>query len=890
MGLIKRMWLYKTREGASPMNAHLIRQKFLEYFKKNGHEVVASSPVIPAQDPTLLFTNAGMNQFKDCFLGAEKRSYVRATSSQKCVRAGGKHNDLENVGFTARHLTFFEMLGNFSFGDYFKRDAIKFAWEFLTKEVGIAPEKLYATVYEKDDEAYELWHEVTGIPYERISRLGEADNFWAMGDTGPCGPCTEIYVDRGPEYGTGPENQAPGGSGDRFIEIWNLVFMQYNRQADGTLEPLKQTGVDTGMGLERLAVILQNKKTVFHTDLFDVIHRETAKLTGIDYATATADQQACFHVMSDHIRSCSFIIADGCSPSNEGRGYVLRKIIRRAALFAQKLSNDEGLFYKLATAFIEYMSPVYPELKKNETLIKTVLKSEVEKFAASLVTGRNIFERYAEETTKKGGKILDGEHVFKLYDTYGFPPELTKVMAYDRSMTIDMDGFEKEMEKQQALSGKKTFSQAGTLDIPENLKTTFVGYTELESTSPVIWTQENNDGTAWIAAEVSPFYVESGGQVNDQGFVTTASGIDLPVVDLKKVGNPYERFVIAARCTLPTGKTVADLGIDVGATALCTVNPQARASTVKNHTATHMLQAALVTVLGAQIKQAGSVVEPDYLRFDFTHHEGMTRQQIEQVEALINQKIQEDIPTEIMNTSLDKAQKAGVIAFFGEKYNPDNVRVVKIPGFSAELCGGTHAPRTGIIGMFKILSETALATGTRRIVAVTGPEALRVFQQSYATVKALSEHFKAKPEEVVSAVKKQVEQQLKTLSEVKHLKKQLIKLQVPTWAAAIAHVGKVPFVCIELEDAAPDDIKMITQELEKKQPGMYAIINKGERIQYAAYVSAAWVPQVNLKALSAHLAAECGVKGGGAGQSIQGSGIVEVEKLRNSIISWVRAL
>lgn len=874
------------------LNSHEIRQKYLDYFKRQGHEVVGSSSLIPAEDPTILFANAGMNQFKDCFLGREKRSYVRATSSQKCVRAGGKHNDLENVGFTARHLTFFEMLGNFSFGDYFKKEAVGFAWEFLTKELGMDPKKLYVTVFREDDEAYNLWHDIIGVPHEQISRLDEADNFWQMGDTGPCGPCSEIYVDRGTKYGCGSEKCAPGCDCDRFVEIWNNVFMQFDRQSDGRLVPLKQTGVDTGMGLERLAMILQGKDTVFHGDLFTVLHREIERLTGLKYEQCDKQKQAAFHVLSDHLRSSSFIIADGGAPSNEGRGYVLRKIIRRAALFAQKLSTSASLFYELAPAFIEDMGKVYPELKANKALIEKTLKIEVEKFSANLLSGRSVFEKNLEENRKSGAKVMSGVQIFKLYDTYGYPAELTKVLANEHGLELDMDGFATEMTKQQEQSGKKAKAGEGlTLDVPESVVTAFKGYEVVETTAPVLWVSKDDTGV-WVVTEESPFYVESGGQVNDEGHIEVR-GQSFTVVDLKKVGNPFGNFAIAVRLALPSHMKGSDIEIEVGDVAHSVVDGQKRIDTVKNHTATHMLQAALKQILGDGIKQAGSVVHAEYLRFDYSFPEAPSRETLEKIEQLMNEKIQEDIATEIFQTTLKDAQSKGVIAFFGEKYNPENVRVVKIPGFSAELCGGTHAPRTGIIGSFKIVSDAALATGVRRIFAVTGPQAVELFQQSYNTVKTLSELYKAKPEEVAQAALRVNDQLQKANSEIKQLKKQLMKLQVPALAASMETIGNVPYLFAHLEDCGNDELKSVVTDLEKAKPGFYFLYAPSSetlgKFSYLALVAKEHAARCDLKALAKVLQEKVGLRGGGSATSFQGGGMnISADALNSAIKEWLK--
>ncbi|MFH0898206.1 MAG: alanine--tRNA ligase [bacterium] len=872
------------------MDSFQIRKKFLEYFEKHGHTIVPSSSLIPAQDPTLLFANAGMNQFKDCFLGKEKRSYSRATSSQKCVRAGGKHNDLDQVGFTKRHLTFFEMLGNFSFGDYFKTEAIEYAWEFLTKDMQLDPNKLYASVFKDDQEAYNLWLTNIGLPKERIIKLGEKDNFWAMGDTGPCGPCTEIYVDQGEELGCKQKNCAPGCDCDRFIEIWNLVFMQYNRQSDGKLEPLKQTGVDTGMGLERLCVIMQGKKSIFNTDIFQAMISEMEHLTGVNYAKSTQKIQASFHVLADHIRSSSLLIADGCSPSNEGRGYVLRKIIRRAALFAQNLSDDQKFFSKLAEKFIEYMSPVFTELTTNRKLILTLLDSEVEKFATNLIQGQGILEKYIKENVKAGQKEISGIQVFKLYDTYGFPPELTELMAKEQNFSIDMKGFDTEMEKQKQQSGKKMKDDQEACDLTatalQSMTTTFVGEHSLEHESLIQFISPEQN-FAWISTQESPFYVESGGQISDKGWVII-NNQTFPVLELKKIGDPFKP-AIAVKIELKTidGQPAQDF--IVGTIAKSVVDQDTRAAIVKNHTATHMLQAALVQILGPQIKQAGSLVTNTYLRFDFTHHKALSKDEIKDIEHIVNQKIQQNIALNVEHKTLKAAQEAGAKSFFGEKYNPEDVRVVQIPGFSAELCGGTHTHNTGEIGLFKIVSESALASGTRRIFAVTGLEAEKLFQQSFETVKTLGDLFKVKPEEVVDAVNKQQENLHAALSALKQLKKQLYKMQIPVWEQQIQTISKIPFLFLELEDASNDDMRDICQQLATKKPGFYFIISKptkdADRFSFLGFSSK---DIIDLKTFAQFLKETFDLKGGGSSTMIQGGGTTLPKDLKEKITQYLQ--
>lgn len=865
------------------MKASQIRQKFTEYFEKNGHTAVSSSSLIPAEDPTLLFTNAGMNQFKDCFLGKEKRSYKRATTIQKCVRAGGKHNDLDQVGYTERHLTFFEMMGNFSFGDYFKKEAIAFAWEFLTKEMGLPKEKLWASVFKDDQESYDIWHDQVGVPAERIVKLGEADNFWAMGDTGPCGPCTEIYLDRGPGIGCGKAECLPGCSCARYIEIWNNVFMQFNRQPSGEYEKLTQTGVDTGMGFERLCMVMQGKNNVFEIDQFQHLIQETERLTGVSYASSTGDTKAAFHVLGDHIRTSCLLIADGCSPANDGRGYVLRKIIRRAALFAQKLSSSNTLFTSLIPTFIEQMSPVYPELITSKKLITNVLESEVERFATNLVAGQNIFQKVASDAKKSGKTIISGDDVFKLYDTYGFPPELTEIMCKEQGLSIDMVGFDKAMASAKEISGKK-MKTTGKGDISvDNMHTIFVGYETLENTSPVQFVTTDENGNTWISTKESPFFVECGGQVNDAGWITI-NDQKFEVLDLKKAGETFKPAIL-----VNIGATTQS--IKIGDSAHSIVDSTIRPNTVKNHTATHMLQAALQTILGPQVKQAGSVVHDKYLRFDFSHHQAMTADEIAKTEDLVNEKIWADIHTNITYATLKQAKDMDVISFFGEKYNPEEVRIVEIPGFSSELCGGTHATSTGIIGAFKIVSETALSTGVRRIVAITGPEAINTFRQNFSSVKKLSEKFKVKPEEVVLAVEKQQSQLQEALTQIKQLKKELYKAQIPLLENAINTVNSIPFLFTHLDDASNDDMKFICTSLSDKKAGFYFMISTqpgSNRFSFFAFVSPTITTQVNLKDFSAFLAQNHGLKGGGSGTQLQGGGENLPKNLNQSILDWLK--
>jgi alanyl-tRNA synthetase len=842
-----------------------IRKKFFDFFVKHGHEQVTSSSLIPAQDPTLLFTNAGMNQFKDCFLGDEKRSYTTATTIQKCVRAGGKHNDLDNVGFTKRHLTFFEMMGNFSFGDYFKKEAIPFAWDLLTKGYGLNPDDLYISVYEDDDEAFAIWEKQIGIPKERIYRFDKVDNFWQMGDTGPCGPCTEIFYDTRPKNKRDKAPTQEDFDSGVLLEVWNLVFMQYNQQEDGSLVPLKQTGVDTGMGLERIACVLQGKDNVYETDIFIPIIKETERLTGVNYSKQTPEMKAAFHVLADHIRSASLIIADGGSPSNEGRGYVLRKIIRRAALFAQKLT-DKNIFPEVAKVFIKEMGDIYPELKINEKMIVPLLTSEIEQFAHNLVKGQHILEAFFKAQEKD--KVITGEQAFKLYDTYGFPLEVTTLVAQEHGFSVNSDDFEKCMEEQRKRSGKKMKQGEKKIDLPENVQTSFVGYQETSTDSKIISlvvddkTVDNvSEGQeCWIITEQCPFFATMGGQVDDTGWVVI-DGKKANFTALKKIGKAIA-FKIKAPIACKVGDSISQQ-----------VEEQNRKDIMNNHTATHLLQAALIELLGKQVKQSGSVVDPDYLRFDFTYHKNLTPQEIKQVEDRVNAVIRDNITLDIFETSQKKALERGVIAIFGEKYNPEKVRVIDVPGFSAELCGGTHVPSTGVIGAFKITESPALSAGNRRIFAVTGRKALELMQKNFSSVKALSQEFKVKPEEVLDAVEKQKKHLQDTQLQLRSLKKQMLKSQLPEWEKRITPINGVPFLYLNVAGYSGDELKDIAQQLQKKKSGFYVLVSSSEN-KSAFFVSLAPEHEqtIDLPAFGKWLNEAVGLRGGGKKGTLQGGG------------------
>ncbi|EGR0681984.1 alanine--tRNA ligase [Vibrio cholerae] len=701
------------------MSTDEVRRAFLSFFESKGHQIVESSSLVPANDPTLLFTNAGMNQFKDCFLGLEKRAYTRATTAQRCVRAGGKHNDLENVGFTARHHTFFEMLGNFSFGDYFKEDAIQYAWEFLTDVLQLPKERLLVTVYETDDEAFDIWNKKVGIPADRIIRIGDkkggkkfdSDNFWQMGDTGPCGPCTEIFYDHGEHIWGGPPG-SPEEDGDRFIEIWNNVFMQFNRHADGTMEPLPKPSVDTGMGIERISAIIQGVHSNYEIDVFQTLIKAAADAIGYQDLTNQS-----LRVVADHIRSCAFLIVDGVMPSNEGRGYVLRRIIRRAVRHGNKLGAQGAFFHKLVGPLAEVMGTAGVELKKQQALVEKVLRIEEENFGRTLDRGMSILNDALEQLS---GQVLDGETVFKLYDTYGFPADLTNDVARERGFSIDEAGFEQAMEEQRQRA--REAGQFGT-DYNSLIKsatnTEFCGYTASRGQSVVremfvegaeVSTLSAGD-KAIIVLDNTPFYAESGGQCGDTGVLKTDAGI-FHVEDTQKLGNAIAHHGVLAQGVLATGDQVDAI-----------VDEKRRAAISLNHSATHLLHAALRKVLGEHVAQKGSLVRAETLRFDFSHLEAMTPAEIKEVERLVNQEIRHNhnIETNIMN--IDEAKAKGAMALFGEKYD-DQVRVLSMGDFSTELCGGIHASNTGDIGLFKIISEGGIAAGIRRIEAVTGEGAL----------------------------------------------------------------------------------------------------------------------------------------------------------------------
>ncbi|HEC98782.1 MAG TPA: alanine--tRNA ligase [Proteobacteria bacterium] len=752
------------------MTGQEIREKFIEYFVTKGHTLVKSSSLVPADDPTLLFTNAGMIQFKQVFLGGEKRDYVRAVSVQKCMRAGGKHNDLENVGRTARHHTFFEMLGNFSFGDYFKEEAIAFAWEFLTGHLKLPAEKLWVSVYEQDSEAYEIWRTKIGLPAERMARLGEKDNFWAMGDTGPCGPCSEILIDQGEEIGCRKPDCRVGCDCDRYLELWNLVFMQYYRNEKGELHPLPRPSIDTGMGLERIAAVLQGKKSNYESDLFQGVIAAIARLSGTSYGQGEARDMA-MRVIADHSRAAAFLIADGVLPSNEGRSYVLRRILRRAVRYGRVLGLAKPFLGELTGTVAGILGKTYPELIESADLARKVLLNEEERFAETLDFGLCLLQEKIANLKARREHIISGDTVFKLYDTYGFPIDIIQDIGQENDLEIDNAGFQEYMARQRELSRKAWKGE--TMEIPSAFrdllergqKTAFVGY-EVYSTRSRLWllvkngeaVAEAGKGDAVeVVVEKTPFYAEAGGQVGDQGTIRGQTGT--VVIE--------ETISIAGRLYVHHGRVI-DGKIKAGEEVELAISPERRQSVALNHTATHLLHAALRTVLGEHVRQSGSLVAPDRLRFDFTHFSPVEAADLERIEIIVNEKIRENVLLDTDIQALEQAIQNGATALFGEKYG-DQVRVVSIGSFSKELCGGTHAARTGDIGLFKIVSEGGVAAGIRRIEAVTGSVALRLVQEQDLRLKRLGYLLKAGTEELENKIEKLITSQKELEKEVADL-------------------------------------------------------------------------------------------------------------------------
>lgn len=847
------------------MKSAEIRQAFLSFFEKQGHTIVPTSSLVPGNDPTLLFTNAGMVPFKDVFLGRDPRPYVRATSAQRCVRAGGKHNDLDNVGYTARHHTFFEMLGNFSFGDYFKRDAIRFAWTFLTETLGLPKEKLWVTVHISDDEAERIWKDDIGIDPERFSKLDE-DNFWQMGDTGPCGPSSEIFFDHGPEVWGGPPG-SPEEDGDRYIEIWNLVFMQFDRDAAGTLNPLPKPSIDTGMGLERVAAVMQGVHSNYEIDLFQNLLKAAAEATGHGDTTTPS-----LRVIADHIRSCAFLITDGVLPSNEGRGYVLRRIIRRAIRHGHKLGASEPFFHKLVTALDAEMGDAYPELREASEQITRVLLKEEEQFARTLDHGMGLLNAALEELQ---GDVLPGETVFKLYDTYGFPFDLTADVCREREVTLDEAGFQRELEAQRERA--RAASQFGadySAAIDLEGETQFTGYEHLadQATVTAIVDSEGNalavleagqKGT--VVLDRTPFYGESGGQVGDTGYLYVDGG-RFQVTDTQKQSGHHLHQGI-----------MVDGALSVGANVRGEVDASLRSATIRNHSATHLLHKALRMVLGDHVQQKGSLVNAERLRFDFSHFEPMTVEQLAEVERLVNEQILANAPTKTEQMSLAEAKAKGAAALFEAKY-ADNVRVLTIGAddFSIELCGGTHVNRSGDIGCCHVVSEVGIASGVRRIEAITGENALAYFREQEARVQRLGERLKTKPEQVEARVESLVERNRALEKELEQLKAKLASAAGSDMLSQVQEINGINLLVTQLEGVSGKELRGVLDQLKNKLGSGVILLGVADtaagKVSLIAGVTQDLVGRVKAGELVNHVASQVGGKGGGRPDMAQAGG------------------
>jgi len=844
------------------MTSAELRKAFLDFFINRGHESVSSSPLVPHDDPTLLFTNAGMVQFKEVFLGRDKRSYNKATSSQRCVRAGGKHNDLENVGYTARHHTFFEMLGNFSFGDYFKREAIQYAWEFLTVDLKLPPEKLWVTVFEEDDEAANIWLQEIGVSPERFSRCSAKDNFWSMGDTGPCGPCSEIFFDHGPDIWGGPPG-TPDDEGDRYIEIWNLVFMQFNRDADGNMTPLPHPSVDTGMGLERLAAVMQKVHSNYEIDLFVNLIQATARVTNCN---STTDKS--LRVIADHIRSCAFLIVDGVLPSNEGRGYVLRRIIRRAIRHGYMLDMKEPFFYLLVEPLCVEMGKAYPELRQSKAQVEHILKLEEERFAETLEQGMKILDQAIAEMD---GVQIAGETAFKLYDTYGFPVDLTADIARERGLTVDLDGFEQNMEKQRERArAASQFVSVDESEITLEGSTEFVGYDREEEDATVIaiiqdgasvdTLGDREQGT--VVLDRTTFYAESGGQVGDTG-----------VLDLGR-----ERFEVSDTQKLGSG-VIVHIGkfrgdvMRVGDSVTCRIDAEQQGRTALNHSATHLMHAALRHLLGDHVQQKGSLVDPERLRFDFSHFEPVSLEQLREIERLVNQKIRGNEPVETRIMSLDDAKQSGAMALFGEKYD-QNVRVLRMGDFSVELCGGIHAKAVGDIGLFKIVSESGIASGVRRIEAVVGERAIDWVEADEERLRRIADLVKSGREDLDTKVAQLVERNRKLEKELEQLKSKLASSAGSGMAANAVDISGVKLLAANLEGADPKSMRDTMDHLKNKLGSAIIVLAavSGRKVSLVAGVTKDLTGKVKAGDLVKMVAEQVGGKGGGRPDMAQAGG------------------
>jgi alanyl-tRNA synthetase len=851
------------------------RQRFLDFFAARGHRVVRSSSLVPANDPTLLFANAGMNQFKDVFLGREKREYLRATTSQKCVRAGGKHNDLENVGYTRRHHTFFEMLGNFSFGDYFKAEAIEFAWDLVTKDYGLPKDRLYITVFREDDDAERLWQTVAGVPKDRIFRLDEEDNFWQMGDTGPCGPCSEIHYDMGPgasEPGHEHE-QFPSDAGGRFVEIWNLVFMQFNRDASGVMTPLPRPSIDTGLGLERVAAVLQGKLSNYDTDLLRPIIVRAADTFGVSYG-ADRRVDTALRIAADHSRATAFLIHDGVLPSNEGRGYVLRKIMRRAMRHVRMIGVEEPFLYKLTGFVAELMKPGYPELMESVQRIARIVKDEEHRYATTFLVAEKVFNDEVKSLADHG---IPGAISFKLYDTYGLALDEQEDMARDRGLAIDREGFEREMERQRVRAraswkgAEKSHVAPAYRQLVEQGRTRFLGYDDLASTSVVkglvVERELRDEIGAGVEAELvldrTPFYAETGGQVGDRGSLFTLQG--------DKVADVQTAYPAVPGLTVHRIASVAP--IRVGDELRAEVAVPLRLSTMRNHTATHLLHAALRQVLGTHVKQAGSVVEPPRLRFDFTHYAAMDQAEIEEVERLVNDQILRNSGVETKVLPLDQAIATGAMALFGEKYG-DQVRVVSVPDFSRELCGGTHVHRTGDIGVFKIVSESSISSGVRRIEAITGEAAVRQYQETTGALHRLSELMRASGPELVEHVEKMLAREKALENQNRQLRSQLAQSASTDLESRARTVNGSRVLAEQAVGMDRQQMREVADALRNKWKSAVIVLASVDDsiVSIVSAVTKDLTAKIHAGKLAASLAQAVGGKGGGRPDMAEGGG------------------
>ncbi len=862
------------------MQTRDIRRRFLEYFKRHDHEIVASSPLVPANDPTLLFTNAGMVQFKDVFLGLEQRPYRRAVTAQRCVRAGGKHNDLENVGYTARHHTFFEMLGNFSFGDYFKRDAVRYAWELLTEGFGLPEDKLWVTVFEDDDEAADIWLSEIGVEPSRFARIGAHDNFWAMGDTGPCGPCSEIFYDHGPTVAGGPPG-SPDADGDRYVEIWNLVFMQFNRGGDGSMQPLPKPSVDTGMGLERLAAVLQGVHSNYETDLFRHLIAAAAAVLGVP----DDPHDKSLRVLADHIRSSAFLITDGVTPSNEGRGYVLRRIVRRAIRHGYRIGGTQPFFHRLVAALVEQMGEAYPELEQAREHVERVLRHEGERFAETLDQGLRILDH---EIGHLQGETIPGDVVFRLYDTYGFPTDLTADVAREHGLELDMEGFEQAMREQR--SRARAASQFGAVDkltVRVDAPSEFTGYAETARHSELLAIAVDSVQVDRIAAgqeavlvlDRTPFYAESGGQVGDRGRITCADGV-FDVTDTQKLPNG----VIGHIGRLRLGE------LSRGAEVSAEVDAGARAATANNHSATHLLHAALRRVLGRHVQQKGSLVAPERLRFDFAHHEPVTPQQLGEIEKLVNEAIRANYAVETRVMDLEEARAAGAEALFGEKYDA-RVRVVGMGEFSLELCGGTHVARTGDIGLLKIVAETGIAAGVRRIEALTAQGALDHLAAQGELLDRIAALLRVGRGEIEERVAQLAARSRQLEKDVQELQARLATAGSTSVDEQIREVAGVRVLVSRQGSADVKALRTMVDRLRNKVGSGVVVVGavREGKVTVIAGVTQDRTDVVHAGKLVQHVAAQVGGKGGGRADMAQGGGVdpAALDTALESVYEWV---